>query len=132
MDKPKVLFLCSGNSARSQMAEAFLRTYAGDRFEVYSAGLEPKGIHPLTIRVMKERDISLENQYSKALTEYMGKVNFDWLITVCDKADKNCPFFPGMGTRLHWSFKDPASAMGTEEEQLIKFRQVRDAIEEKI
>jgi len=132
MDKPKVLFLCSGNSARSQMAEAFLRTYAGDRFEVYSAGLEPKGIHPLTIRVMKERDISLENQYSKALTEYMGKVNFDWLITVCDKADKNCPIFPGMGTRLHWPFEDPANATGTEEKQLIIFRQVRDAIDEKI
>jgi len=132
MDKPKVLFLCSSNSARSQMAEAFLRAYAGDHFEVYSAGLEPRGIHPLTIRVMTERGISLENQYSKALTEYMGKVNFDWLITVCDKADKNCPFFPGMGTRLHWSFEDPASATGTEEEQLIKFRQVRDAIEEKI
>lgn len=132
MEKSKILFLCTGNSARSQIAEAFLRALAGDRFEVFSAGLEPKGIHPMTIQVMQEKGISLEGQYSKPLAEYMGKVNFDWLITLCDDADKNCPFFPGMGTRLHWPFEDPAAASGTEEERLAKFRQVRDAIEEKI
>lgn len=132
MDKPKVLFLCTDNSVRSQMAEAFLRHHAGDRFEVFSAGLEPKGIHPLTVRVMQEKGISLEGQTSKLLSVYMGKVNFDWLITVCDNADKNCPFFPGIGSRLHWPFEDPAALVGSEEEQLAKFRQVRDAIELKI
>jgi arsenate reductase len=132
MDKPKVLFLCTGNSARSQMAEAFLRMHASDRFEVFSAGLEPKGIHPLTMRVMQEKGISLEGQTSKPLSEYMGKVNFDWLITVCDNADKNCPFFRGIGSRLHWPFEDPAALVGSEEKKLIKFRLVRDAIELKI
>lgn len=132
MDRSKVLFLCTGNSARSQMAEAFLRHLAGDRFEVFSAGLEPKGIHPMTIQVMQEKGISLEGQFSKPLTEYMGKVNFDWLITVCDNADKNCPFFPGMGSRLHWPFEDPAAATGSEADRLDKFRQIRDEIELKI
>ncbi len=132
MDKAKVLFLCTGNSARSQMAEAFLRAQAGDRFDVYSAGLDPKGIHPLTIKVMREKGISLENHTSKSLEEYKGKINFDWLITVCDNADKNCPFFPGIGSRLHWPFEDPATASGSEEEKLAKFRLVRDAIEGKI
>lgn len=132
MVKSKVLFLCTGNSARSQMAEAFLRNLAGDRFEVYSAGLEPKGIHPLTIKVMQEKGISLENHISKSLEEYRGKINFDWLITVCDHADKNCPIFPGVGTRLHWPFEDPAAAIGSEEEKLAKFQMVRDAIEGKI
>lgn len=114
------------------MAEAFLRSQAGDRFDVYSAGLEPKGIHPLTIKVMQEKGISLENHTSKSLEVYKGKLNFDWLITVCDNADKNCPFFPGMGSRLHWPFEDPADATGSEEEKLAKFRIVRDAIEAKI
>jgi len=132
MEKPKVLFLCTGNSARSQMAEAFLRHYSSDRFDVFSAGLEPKEIHPFTIQVMLEKGISLEGQSSKPLSVYMGKVNFDWLITVCDNADKNCPFFPGVGSRLHWSFEDPAGLIGSEEEKLEKFRGVRDAIELRI
>jgi len=132
MDKPKVLFLCTGNSARSQMAEAFLREYASDRFEVFSAGLEPKDIHPLAIQVMKEKGISMEGQYSKPLSIFMGKANFDWLITVCDNADKKCPFFPGMGSRLHWPFEDPAKFVGPEQEKLEKFRSIRDAIEIKI
>jgi arsenate reductase len=132
MEKSKVLFLCTGNSARSQMAEAFLRHHAGDRFEVYSAGLKPKGIHPLTIKVMKEKGISMEEHTSKSLEVYKGKVNFDWLITVCDNADKNCPFFPGTGTRLHWPFEDPAAAIGSEEEKIAEFRMVRDSIEGKI
>jgi arsenate reductase len=132
MDKPRVLFLCTGNSARSQMAEAFLCTYAGDRFEVYSAGLEPKDIHPLAIKVMNEKEISMEGQYSKPLMLYVGKIHFSYLITVCANAEKKCPIFPGMGTRLHWPFEDPAAFEGSEQEKLEKFRSVRDGIEAKI
>jgi arsenate reductase len=132
MDKARVLFLCTGNSARSQMAEAFLRSYAGDRFEVYSAGLEPKEIHPLAIKVMSEKNISMDGQYSKPLTLYMGKIHFSYLITVCANAEKKCPIFPGMGTRLHWPFDDPAEFAGSEQEKLVKFREVRDAIEAKV
>ena len=110
MSKTKVLFLCTGNSARSQMAEAFLKKYGGEQFEAYSAGLEPKDIHPYTSRVMEEVGVSLSGQYSKHLKEYMGKVHFGYMITVCDEADKNCPTaFPGMGQRIHWSFEDPVS-----------------------
>ena len=130
--KPRILFLCTGNSARSQMAEAFMRKYGGDKFEVFSAGLEPKEIHPLAIQVMKEIGVSLDGQYSKPLTLYMGKVHFSYLITVCDNAEKQCPIFPGMGTRLHWSFEDPAAFQGTQEEKLIKFRSIRDGIEVKV
>jgi arsenate reductase len=130
--KAKVLFLCTGNSARSQMAEAFLRKYAGDRFEVYSAGMEPRGINPHTVRAMEEVDLSLNGHRSKPLTEYMGKVDFDYLITVCDDADKRCPFFPGMGKRLHWGFEDPAAFVGSEEETLAKFREVRDQIDTRV
>jgi arsenate reductase len=132
MDKPRVLFLCTGNSARSQMAEAFLRTYAGDRFEVYSAGLEPKEINPMAIQAMNEKGISMQGQTSKPLTLYMGKINFSYLITVCANAEKKCPIFPGMGTRLHWPFDDPAEFEGTEQEKLDKFRSVCDGIEAKI
>ena len=101
MPTTKVLFLCTGNSARSQMAEAFLRKYASDRFETHSAGLEPKGINPYTVRVMEEAGIPLDGHRSKPLTEYMGHADFDYLITVCDDAGEDCPFFPGMGQRLH-------------------------------
>jgi len=132
MDKPRVLFLCTGNSARSQMAEAFLRHYGADRFEVYSAGLEPKEIQPLAIQVMQEKGISMEGQYSKPLTVYMGQLHFSYLITVCGNADKNCPIFPGMGTRLHWPFEDPAAFEGTDAQKLEKYRSIRDAIEVKI
>jgi len=132
MDKLRVLFLCTGNSARSQMAEAFLRAYAGDRFEVYSAGLEPKDINPLASKVMNEKEISMEGQYSKPLMLYAGKIHFSYLITVCDNAEKKCPIFPGMGTRLHWPFEDPAAFEGSEQEKLEKFRKVRDAIDAKI
>ena len=93
MDKEKVLFLCTGNSARSQMAEAFLRKYAGDRFEAYSAGIRPKGIVPHTIRVMEEAGVSLEGQGSKHVDEYIGKIDFDYLITVCANAEKNALHF---------------------------------------
>jgi arsenate reductase len=132
-DMERVLFLCTGNSARSQMAEAFLRKHAGDRFEAYSAGLEPKGMNPLTVQVMEEAGIDVSSQRSKGINEYLGKVLFQYLITVCDDAEKNCPtVWPGVNVRLHWSFEDPAKFEGTDEQKLDKFRQVRDLIEQKI
>lgn len=133
MSKQKILFLCTGNSARSQMAEAFIRKYADDRFEAYSAGLEPKGLNPLTVKVMEEVGIDLSGQTSKSVEVYLGKTLFQYLVTVCDDADKNCPtVWPGVSTRLHWSFQDPAAVEGTEAEKLAKFREVRDLIEQKI
>jgi len=133
MSKAKVLFLCTGNSARSQMAEAFLKKHGGDRYDAYSAGTDPKGINPYTERVMKEMGISLTGQYSKHVKEYMGKVHFGYLITVCGEAEKNCPTaFPSISQRIHWSFEDPAVILGTEEEKLTKFREVRDQIEQHV
>ena len=133
MNKIRVLFLCTTNSARSQIAEAFLRSYAGDRFEAYSAGIEPKEIHPLTKKVMDEIGIDISGQYSKSLKDYMGKIHFGYLITVCDEADKKCPTtFPGMGQRLRWSLEDPAQFVGTEEEKLKKFREIRDQIKNRV
>ena len=132
MKKAKVLFLCTGNSARSQMAEAFLRKYAGDEFEVYSAGIRPLGISPYTIRVMEEIGISLEGHHSKHVDEYIGKIDFAYLITVCANAEKQCSVFPGSGKRIHWDLEDPAAQEGTEEEKLQKFREVRDQIDKRI
>jgi len=133
MTKQKILFLCTGNSARSQMAEAFVRKYADDRFEAHSAGLEPKGLNPLTVKVMDEIGIDVAGQQSKGMDDYLGKMHFQYLVTVCDDADKNCPTgIPGVEHRMHWSFQDPAALHGTEEEKLAKFREVRDLIEEKI
>jgi arsenate reductase (thioredoxin) len=133
MIKQRILFLCTGNSARSQMAEAFIRTYADNRFEAHSAGLEPKGLNPLTVKVMNEIGIDISSQTSKGVEVYLGKKLFQYLITVCDDADRNCPtVWPGVSERLHWSFQDPATVGGTEEEKLAKFREVRDLIEEKI
>jgi arsenate reductase len=130
--KTQVIFICTGNSARSQMAEAFLRHYAGHHFDVYSAGFEAKGIHPLTKEVMKEKNITLEGQYSKLLNQYLGKKHFGITITVCDKAEEQCPTYPSMGSRLFWPFPDPSAFKGTKEEKLEKFREVRDSIETKI
>ena len=133
MSKPRILFLCTTNSARSQMAEAFLKKYGGDKFEAYSAGLEPKAIHPYTEKVMQEIGIPLAGQYSKSFREYMGKVHFAYLITVCAEAERNCPTtFPGVGQRLHWSFEDSAAFEGSDEEKIAKYREVRDKIEQKI
>jgi arsenate reductase (thioredoxin) len=133
MEKQRVLFLCTGNSARSQMAEAFLRKYGAERFEAYSAGLEPKEINLLTIRVLQEAGLDISGQRSKGVNEYLGKVLFQYLITLCDDAEKNCPtVWPGVNQRLHWSFEDPAKTQGTEEEKLASFRQVRDQMEQKI
>lgn len=132
MKKPHVLFLCTGNSARSQIAEAMLRKYGGDRFEVYSAGLEPSIINPFTVKILNEEGIDTSAQYSKPLTTFMGKINFDYLITVCSNADEKCPYFPGMGKRIHWPFEDPAAIIGSDEEKTAKFREVRDLIEGKV
>jgi arsenate reductase len=134
MRKQKVLFLCSQNSARSQMAEAFLREFAEDRFEVYSAGVNPgEEIHPYTIEVMEEVGIDIDDQYPKGLRTYMGKMGFNYSIIVCARAEKDCPkTFPGVGTRLVWVFDDPRAEDVPEEEMLDKFREVRDEIEQKI
>jgi arsenate reductase len=131
-EKTRVLFLCTGNSARSQMAEALLRHYGGDRFEAYSAGLEPKGIHPLTIQVLEELGLDISNQYSINLSAYLGKVHFGYLITVCSNAEERCPIFPGASVRLHWPFDDPVAFQGTEAERLAEFRRVRDQIAARI
>ncbi len=130
--KQKVLFLCTGNSCRSQIAEAFLRNYASDQFEVYSGGFESKPIHPLTIKVMEEIGIDMNGQYSKPLTQYLGKVHFGYLITVCSDAEDKCPIFPGIGIRLHWPFDDPVAFVGTDEEKLDKFREIRYQIDQKV
>ena len=133
MSPQRVLFLCTGNSARSQMAEAFLRKYGAGMFEAYSAGMEPKGMNPLTVMVMNEAGIDISNQTSKGIETYLGKMLFQYLITVCDDADKNCPMvWPGVNTGMYWSFEDPAKFEGTEEQKLVKFREVRDLMEKRI
>jgi arsenate reductase len=114
------------------MAEAFLRKYAGDTFEVYSAGFELKPINPYTIKVMEELGYDLSAHSSKELKQYLGKVHFGVVITVCDKAEERCPTIPGVGTRLYWPFEDPAAFEGSEAEQLSKFREIRDQIDEKL
>ncbi|MBN2205701.1 MAG: arsenate reductase ArsC [Thermoleophilia bacterium] len=129
MEKANVLFLCTGNSARSQMAEALLRVQAGDRFETFSAGLEPTEVNPLAISAMAEIGIDISGQRAKGIEEYLGRRHFGYLITVCDHAAANCPMFPGVATRLHWSLVDPAAAEGSEEERLEVFRRVRDELE---
>jgi arsenate reductase len=126
--KQRVLILCTGNSARSQMAEGLLRALAGDRFEVFSAGSKPSSVNGLAIAVMDERGIDIRSHRSKHLNEYLSQP-FDYVITVCDNAAETCPLFPGPARRIHWSFPDPAAVQGTEAKRLASFRQVRDAIE---
>jgi len=130
--KPKVLFLCIENRARSQMAEALLRRYAGDRFEVYSAGLEPAPIHPFVYKVMAEVGIDLEGHHSKGVGEFLNKTYFGILITVCQKAEERCPTFPGLGERHYWPIEDPVVVEGSEEERLDAFRRARDEIEQRL
>jgi arsenate reductase (thioredoxin) len=134
MRKQKVLFLCTQNSARSQMAEGFLREMAGDRFEVYSAGYRSGDeIHPYATEVMEEVGIDISDQYPKGLRAYLGKMGFNYAIIVCARAEKDCPkTFPGVGTRLGWVFDDPRGEDVPEEEMLEKFRQIRDEIEHKL
>lgn len=127
----RILILCTGNSARSQMAEAFMRKAVGDEFEVHSAGLDPRPIHPLTIQVMREVGIDIGDQYAKNVKSLLGQ-HFTYLITVCSNAEERCPIFPGVIYRMYWPFEDPAAVEGTEPEKLAKFREVRDQINLKI
>ena len=127
----RVLFLCTHNSARSQMAEGLLRTLAGDRFEVHSAGTVATAVRPEAVRVMAELGIDISRQESKTLERYLDQA-FDWVITVCDDAAGSCPAFPGPARRLHWSLPDPSQVTGTEEERLAAFRAVRDALRRRI
>jgi len=129
--RQRVLFLCTHNSARSQMAEGLLRHLAGDRFEVHSAGTEATSVRPEAISAMSEVGVDVSNQESKTLERYL-KESFEYVITVCDAANEACPVFPGARRRLHWSFEDPSQATGTEEERLDRFRSVRDEIRERI
>ncbi|HWR21488.1 MAG TPA: arsenate reductase ArsC [Verrucomicrobiae bacterium] len=123
----RVLFLCTHNSARSQMAEGFLRALAGDRFDVVSAGTEATRVHPLAIRAMQEIGIDLSGHTSKTIDVFFSQP-WDYVITVCDDANERCPVFPGGTTRIHWSFDDPSQATGTDEDKLKKFRRIRDDI----
>lgn len=131
MRRRRVLFLCTHNSARSQMAEGFLRAMAGDRFEVASAGTEATHVRPLAIHAMAEVGIDLSGHASKTLDRFVGEP-WDFVITVCDAANEACPVFPGAARRLHWSFPDPAAATGSEDERLAVFREVRDAIRRRL
>jgi arsenate reductase len=126
-DKKRVLILCTGNSARSQMAEGLLRHDAGDRFEVESAGTKPGHVRPEAIAVMKELGIDISGQRSKSVDEFAGQ-SFDYALTVCDNAKESCPIYPGHANRLHRNFEDPAAAEGSENERLTVFRRVRDQL----
>ena len=123
MTRQRVLFVCTHNSARSQMAEGMLRTWAGDRFEAASAGTEVTTVRPEAIKVMAELGIDITGHHSKSITEFLGQP-WDWVITVCDTARQTCPVFPGANQGSHWSFEDPSEAEGTEEERLAVFRRV--------
>jgi arsenate reductase len=129
--KKRVLFLCTGNSCRSQMAEGLLRHLAGDRFEAGSAGTRPVGLNPGAVEAMNEIGIDISHHRSKGIEEYLGQ-RFDYAITVCDQAKEVCPIFPGAGSMLHWSLDDPAAAEGTAEDRRAVFRKVRDEIAERI
>ena len=131
MMKQRVLFICTHNSARSQMAEGLLRRLGGERFEVFSAGTEATHVRPLAIRAMAEIGIDISGQQSKTLDRYLGEP-FDAVITVCDAANETCPIFPGAKQRRHWSFEDPSKATGSEDEKLAVYRRVRDEIRVRI
>ncbi len=130
-DKERVLILCTGNSARSQMAEGLLRHLAGDRFDVESAGTIASFVRPQAIAVMAEIGIDISGRRSKCLDEFLG-TPFDYVITVCDNANQSCPVFPGKAVRIHWGFDDPAAVEGTDEEKLATFRRVRDEISDQL
>lgn len=127
--KKKILVLCTGNSCRSQMAEGYLKHFAGEDAEVYSAGIEAHGLNPSAVHTMKEDGIDISAQTSNTIQQYIG-MPFDYLITVCDHAQEHCPVFPGSVTRIHHSFSDPAKATGSEEYVQNQFRQVRNAIKD--
>ncbi len=128
----RVLFLCTGNSARSQMAEGLLRHFAGEHFEAYSAGLEPKAVNPYAIQAMHEIGLDISGHKSKSVMDYLGRVHMGTVITVCGNAEANCPIFPFSTQRLYWPFEDPAAFVGTEEDTVQKFRDIRDQISERL
>ncbi|WP_127132871.1 arsenate reductase ArsC [Pseudoflavitalea rhizosphaerae] len=125
----KVLVLCTGNSCRSQIAEGYLKHFAGNKAAIYSAGVETHGVNPRAIAVMAEDDIDISNHTSNNISEYAG-IEFDYVITVCDNAKERCPFFPGNAQKFHYNFPDPAKASGTEEEIMKEFVRVRELIKE--
>ena len=131
MTTRRVLFLCTHNSARSQMAEGFLRGLGGDRFEVASAGTEARGLNPLAVQAMAEEGIDISLQESKTLERYVNEP-FDLVITVCDEANESCPYFPNATERRHWSFPDPSAVGGDDETKFAAFRGVRDAVRDRI
>ena len=126
-DKKHILILCTGNSARSQMAEGLLRHDAGDRFEVFSAGTKPSRVRPEAIAAMRELGIDISSHRSKGVDEFIGH-QFDYVLTVCDNANESCPVFPAETVTIHHSFEDPAALQGSEEERLAAFRRVRDEL----
>ena len=126
-----VLILCTGNSARSQMAEGLFRQAAGDRYQVFSAGTKPTQVRPEAISVMREIGIDISGHRSKSVDEFLGQ-ELDLVITVCDSAQESCPVFPGRTRRLHWPFEDPAAVMGSQEQRIAAFRSIRDQIWERI
>ena len=130
-EKKRVLILCTGNSARSQMAECLLRQETGDRFEVASAGVEPTQVRPEAIEAMREIGIDISDHRSKSVDEFADQ-EFDYVITVCDNANERCPIFPGNTKRMHWSFDDPAAVEGDNETRLRVFRRVRDEIRHRL
>ncbi len=129
--RPRVLILCTANSARSQMAEGLLRNIVGAGMEIYSAGSKPSVVHPLALAALRERGIDISQQTSKHLSQFLTQP-FDYVITVCDSAAETCPLFPGPAVRIHWSFPDPAAVQGDEQAQLASFRTTRDAIEQRL
>ena len=131
MDKRQVLIVCTGNSARSQMAEGLLRHYAGERFEVFSAGTKPSVVRREAMAVMNEIGLDLSSHRSKSVDEFIGKP-LDFVITVCDNANETCPIFPGNVRRFHWPFEDPAAVKGSDEVREAAFRRIRDQLYERI
>lgn len=131
MEKQRVLFVCTHNSARSQMAEGFLRAYGGDRFDAFSAGTEATGVRAEAIRAMAEVGIDISGQKSKTVDRFLAQP-FAWVITVCDRAREACPVFPGARETAHWGFDDPSEAQGDEDERMAVFRRVRDEIARRV
>jgi arsenate reductase len=127
----RVLFLCTGNSARSILAEALLHHFGGNAFEVHSAGTDPRGINPYTLQVLAELRVATEGIRTKSVVEYEGH-DFDYVITVCDQAAEHCPVFPNAPSRLHWSFPDPAAVPGNAAEKLAAFRKTASGLEQRI
>ncbi len=127
MTQKKILVLCTGNSCRSQIAEGYLRYFAGDKAEIYSAGIETHGVNPKAIDTMKEDGIDISNHTSNNISAYRN-IDFDFVITVCDNAKERCPFFPTNAKKFHYNFPDPVKATGTEEEIKQEFRNVRQLI----